>query len=300
MRIFVAIIHHWNPDGSGEHASLRPDYQPRLYALQDQLLCLRRMANHQGVLNHHAKTVDAANQALRHTFTIKVITDGQHHVFPYMDQSYREMIGEEVTHPLEPKQLGFEAHRVLANNLDGNYDLYVYLEDDLLIHDPLFFHKVKWFQSNASENCVLMPHRYETYWQPVDNADKFYIDGPIADHEIKILIPEPPDPIATSLPGGNVTFVSPSNPHSGCFVLTHSQLKYWSEQPWFLDRDSSLISPLESAATLGILKTFKIFKPHFAFASFLELQHWGTSFRSLIGGPVSQPASDVIAPRDSG
>ena len=63
-------------------------------------------------------------------------------------------------------------------------------------------------------------------------------------------------------------------------------MRYWAEQSWFLDGDSSLVSPLESAATLGLLKTFQLYKPQMPFASFLELQHRGL-LRSLIGDKVN-------------
>ena len=291
MRIVVTIVHHWNPKGAGRHASLRPQREPRQYALQDQLLSLRRLDTRQGVLNIATKMVDDANQALRHQFTIKVVTDGQHHVLDHLEPAYKQMVEEVPTQPSDPKQLGFEAHRILAENLSGNYDLYVYLEDDLLIHDPLFFRKIFWFQHNAGERCLLMPHRYESFWKPADNIDRFFIDGPMFEHELKILIPDPPPSISTPLPAGQFTFESPLNPHSGCFVLTHAQLRHWSEQPWFLDYDCSLISPLESAATLGLLKTFTLYKPSWAYASFLELQHWGMSFRNLIGGQIRQKDS---------
>lgn len=289
MRILITIVHHWNPEGGGLHASLRPKLEPRLYALQDQLLAFRRMGTRQGVLNIANKAVEDANQALRHTFTIKVVTDGRHHVLDHLEECYREMVDEVATAPAHPKALGFEAHQVLADHLNDGYDLYAYFEDDLLVHDPLFFQKIFWFQQSLGERCVLMPHRYESFWKPVDTVDRFYIDGPMEEHELKMLIPDPPEAVSTPLPAGQVTFTSPLNPHSGCFVLSQAQMRHWSEQPWFLDRDSSLISPLESAATLGLLKTFQLYKPHIAFAAFLELQHWGTSFRSLIGGQIRPP-----------
>ena len=292
MRILVTIVHYWDPKGSGRHASLRAEREPRQYALQDQLLALRRLDTRQGVLNIATKTVEDANHALRHRFTIKVVTDGQHHVLDHLEPDYRQMIEEAPTQPLDPKHLGFEAQRILAEHLDDRYDLYVYLEDDLLIHDPLFFRKIFWFQQCVGERCVLMPHRYESFWKPSNSVDRFFIDGPMFEHELKTLIPDPPPPLSTLLPAGQVTFESPQNPHSGCFALTHAQLRHWSEQSWFLDRDCSLISPLESAATLGLVKTFTLYKPSWGFASFLELQHWGVSFRNLIGGQIRMNDAD--------
>ena len=286
MRILITIVHYWDQRVGGRHASLRSPLEQRLYALQDQLLALKRMSSNQGVLNISSKSVDDANQSLRHSFDIKVVTDGTHHVVDHMEDCYREMFEHVITNPHTAKHLGFEAHRVLEGGLDQDYDLYAYFEDDLIVHDPLFFHKIFWFQQNVGKTAVLMPHRYEYYWKPVDTVDRFYIDGPMENHELRVLIPDPPSPLTTPLPGGQVAFSSPENPHSGCFVLTRHQMKVWSQKSWFMDLDSTLISPLESAATLGITKTFTLFKPHYAYASFLELQHWGTSFRALIGSQI--------------
>ena len=56
------------------------------------------------------------------------------------------------------------------------------------------------------------------------------------------------------------------------------------------------MSPLESAATLGIAKTFRLFKPVMAQASWLEIQHWGTSFHCLLGNKVALPGGQSEAP----
>ena len=41
MNILIAVVHHWNPEGGGNHQSLRPDPNPRINALQDQILSLK-------------------------------------------------------------------------------------------------------------------------------------------------------------------------------------------------------------------------------------------------------------------
>ena len=40
---------------------------------------------------------------------------------------------------------------------------------------------------------------------------------------------------------------------------------------------------------LGIAKTFRLFKPVIAQASWLEIQHWGTNFHCLLGDNVALP-----------
>ena len=294
MRILLAIVHHWNPEGGGRHASLRPDPKPRLHGLQDQLLSLVRLGTGQGALNIGELRVDNASHALRHHFKILLITDGQHHLVEQLEEPYQALIQQGFvehvpTTPATPKHLGFEAQRVLAERLGEGYDLYGYLEDDLIVQDPLFFHKVFWFQQHMGSDAVLLPHRMELFWQPDRLLEKLYIDGAVPEADLKALLIHTAEPMAAPLPGGNIVFAPPANPHSGCFFLTHGQLQHWSEQPWFLDGDSSYVSPLESAATLGICKTFRIYKPHLAYAAFLELQHWGTSFRNLIGNGVTPP-----------
>jgi hypothetical protein len=50
-------------------------------------------------------------------------------------------------------------------------------------------------------------------------------------------------------------------------------MKKWSSSSTFQDGDSSFAGPLESAASLGIMKTFRIYKPSMAHAGFFEIQH---------------------------
>ena len=85
------------------------------------------------------------------------------------------MIEEVATSPSNSFNLGFEAQRVLVDHLEENYDLYAYFEDDLLIRDPFFFHKIFWFQNSVGQDAVLMPNRYESFWKPVDTVDRFFM-----------------------------------------------------------------------------------------------------------------------------
>ena len=73
-------------------------------------------------------------------------------------------------------------------------------------------------------------------------------------------------------------------------MLSSGQLQAWKASSHWLDGDSSFVSPLESAATLGIAKTFRLYKPVMAMGSWLELQHWGNSFHSLLVNTVLLPA----------
>ena len=286
MRILLAIVHHWNPQGGGQHQSLRADPQPRIEALQQQLLCLRRLGRGQSMLHMQDRAVYPANDAFRHSIDVKLITDGEHHVLDRLPESYQGCFEHVATQPAHSKLLGFEAQRVLADALPEDYDLYGYLEDDLLIHDPCFFQKIHWFTELMGPECLLLPQRLE--FSPVPHrVDRFYIDGPIAEADLRPLVPQAGPVRLVQWAGTQIPFEPPLNPHAGCFFLSHGQLSHWVQQPWWQDGDTSFISPLESAATLGIAKSFELFKPCLSHAAWLEVQHYGTSFHGLIGAAAA-------------
>ena len=282
MRILVAIVHHWNPDGSGRHQSLRSDPRPRMQALSQQILAFCRLGRHQLHLDLADQAAYPANLDYRHDIDLHLVTDGRHHLLDQLGEPFRERITHVPTTPSDPLLLGFEAHRHLADQVDAGYDLLAYFEDDLIIHDPLFFHKIRRFVDCVGPECVLLPQRFEMLSIPA-RIDKLYIDGAIPGDQLQNFLPDPVPPLhLNDAYWGDVSFESPRNPHAGCFVLCTHQLRHWIQQPWWLDGDCSFISPLESAATLGLLKTFNLYKPTYASALFLEAQHWGSSFLGLM------------------
>ena len=196
---------------------------------------------------------------MKNNISLKIVSDGVNHVLDKINPLFIPNVHHIPVSIDDPKMLGFEAHRILSEHLSYDYDYYCYLEDDLVFSDPLFFEKISHFDSLMGSEFLLLPNRYEQprYPHPVDIL---YIDGPIDDTQLSfmrqdtnhtVLIPWYPKP---------VPICKPSNPHSGCF-LTKSQLTSWSNSKYWLDFDTSFISPLESAATLGVARTFKCYKP---------------------------------------
>lgn len=159
------------------------------------------------------------------------------------------------------------------------------MEDDLIINDPLFFEKIKWFNQGTESTNLLLPNRYETSVR--GRVLKAYVDGDINPRATKKYqnVSEFSH-LHSKFLNQNVVFQRPLNPHSGCYFLTREQMEYWANQEHFLGVDASFISPLESSATLGIMKTFRIYKPTPLNANFLEIQHFGDMFLRLIGNEV--------------
>ena len=176
----------------------------------------------------------------------------------------------------EPFLLGFECHAALYERI-GDYDYYCYLEDDLVVTDPWLFAKLSWFRDQVGPESVLLPNRFEVARGGV--AWKAYLDGDLAP-EVTAQFPDRSEwpELRASFLGVDARFVRPLNPHSGCFMLGLEQMRQWALRPDFLDRDCGFVGPLESAASLGVMRAFRVYKPAPEVASFLEIAHFGTAF----------------------
>lgn len=154
-------------------------------------------------------------------------------------------------------------------------DLNIYLEDDLVIHDPLLPEKIIWIAEKSDHQCVLLPHRYELI-QSHKHPSRLFIDGP-SNHDAISDWHQPLDSCVSGRFRGvePVVFDVPSNPHSGFFAVTKFQLGQLAGD--VLPR-AGFVGPLETAATLTVGQRFKILKPSFACRNFLTLEHAHPSY----------------------
>lgn len=283
MRILLTIAHFFNPTGSGSHGSQRKDPQPRLQALGSAIATLHQVySKSQCIIDIGQRRAIAANETQAHDIDIRVCTTGEFHLLnqlPLPNYFYKHHATQ-----AEPMLLGFECQAILRDNL-GQYDYYCYLEDDLILSDPWFFTKLHWFTKLTGNQNLLQPNRYETSVGGI--VRKAYIDGDLLPRVTEKFqnVNEQPQ-LTGRVMETPIVFKRALNPHSGCYFLNAAQMEHWANQPHFLDRDTSFVGPLESAATLGIMKTFRIYKPAPPSAAFLEIQHFGTAFLSLIGGTI--------------
>lgn len=270
MRILVTIPHYFRATNLGYYGSLAPDHRPRLAGLQACLVALHQaFGSGQGVLHAPEMCVRPSNQVITATLDVVVCTTGDDHLADHLPPGLCRRLATNASPPL----LGYECHEVLRGAL-GHYDWYVYMEDDLRIEDLFFFQKLDWFLGlTKDERCVLQPNRFEV--ADTGAIRRLYIDGSPRARELV------PDQIGPDLPkwmdaphlGGRVAFQRVPNPHSGCFFLNEAQMRRWAAMPDFLDRATSFIGPLESAATLGLIRHFAVYKPSRENAAFLEIRH---------------------------
>jgi hypothetical protein len=173
---------------------------------------------------------------------------------------------------VDPQQLGFECHRLLRDER-GKYDYYCYLEDDIVVSDPWFLRKRQAFDKRFGPRALLQPNRYEL--SPIGPIYKLYVDYRLH-RKLTAAYQNIDDQPFLEMPFLDeiILFERPTYPSAGCFFLNTEQLDLWISGKHFLDGDTSYLkSPLDSAATLSIMKTFRIYKPTLTQAGFLEVQH---------------------------
>jgi hypothetical protein len=268
MRILFTIPHYYDPKGGGMYGSLRENAAHRRNALRATIVNLHATFGPRQALLSGGLVASNAFQAAE--VGVVVCTTGERH-----------LVGQLALPPAmflhrgsraEPLFLGFECHEVLKRNLE-RFDYFCYLEDDIGLTDPLFFHKLEWFNRLAGEDAVLQQNRFETaLGQP---WDKLYIDGGLAKREWSDRWQDVNDRpiIEAEAFGAPLKFCRVINPHSGCFFLNARQMRRWAAAPTFLQRENTFAGPLESAATFGIMHYFRVYKPARDNAAFLEVHH---------------------------
>jgi hypothetical protein len=277
MRILFAIPHYFGQGAGAEarHGSQHGDADSRAAALEQALLALHQLfGESQAMIRHADRRTIEANESFRHTIHVVVVTRGGDHVLK------RLRVSETLYQPYpvddDPKLLGFHCQTILRDRW-GNYDYYCYLEDDLILHDPWLFQKLQWFTGHVGDDKLLLPNRFE---RSANLAyKKCYVDGDLAKSLTEKFQDVSDQPqLSSTVLGASTRFVRPLNPHSGCYFLNARQMQHWTKQPHFGSQDATFIGPLESAATLGIMRTFKIYKPAPENASFLEIEHFDNHY----------------------
>jgi len=288
MRILFAIPHYFAQAEGGHYGSERGAPEARALATRLCLASLRQtFSAAQGLVDGFQGHIHAANPDFSATITIALCTTGDSHLIADLAGSGFDHVRTQA----DPRLLGFECHKVLKSGL-GQFDYFAYLEDDLRITDALFFTKLAWFNAQFGEAAVLQPNRFELAGEPA--AYKLYIDGNPHDPRLGAGLQRVDEQRRMAAPafGRQVAFQRVDNPHSGCFFLNAAQFARWASEPDFAVPSTEFCGPLESAATLGIMRHFRAYKPARENAAFLEIEHLdprylGRRFAVVAGEPAS-------------
>ena len=285
MKALFVIPHYFRPVGAAPdgraHGSVGRDPRPRVDALTACLTAIREVAGPRACVLSHTDR-QARRLAGGVAADVVVCTAGDNHLLGSLDPSVGGWSHRATG--ADPPLLGYEGHAVLRDRL-GGYDYYCYLEDDIVLSDPWLFRKLDWFRGQFGDARLLQPNRFETGPHPL--VDKMYVDGDLPPEVTAGLqAPAGPPELSAEVLGRPVVFRTTTNPHAGCFFLNADQMERWAGTPYFLDRSAAFVGALESAATLGIMRTFGVYKPAAENADFFEVRHHGTAYLGMIAPGV--------------
>ena len=273
MKLLIVIPHYFRPsDPLAQNNSLKETARAsRIRALTHVIALLHQTFGGKSFGLDHAtsQAFQAAPTIGATTLDIIVCTNGDNHLLTHLP--FTEPLYRRCTTNGDPRYLGFAAHRLMAD-LAGQYDYCGYLEDDVAINDPLFFRKRMLFDTTFGPEALLQPNRYEV--AVGGPAYKLYPDYRLHERHTERFQDRTDRPLLTmDFLGEPIRFERTSYPSAGCFFLNQEQLSLWTRQPHFFDFDETYLSPLDSAATLSVMKTFRIYKPVLDQAWFLEAEH---------------------------
>jgi hypothetical protein len=285
MRVQVCIPHYFrehadpgdNPNGYGSlRSGARLQRSIALSRCITSLLDLQRKSE-TCVLNINLKSIEHwSNNEEPLELLIHIFTDGINRLDDTLD-IYKNSITVSGVNLDQPRELPLECRDYLIEN-KNNADLLVYMEDDIIISDKLFFDKQIWFLQKTNHKFSLMPHRYERIDQ--GPLETLIVDGSLRPGFINQFTSPQKNVASGHFRGGEyVSFDIADNPHSGTFCVSREQAK--ALRKISLPREG-FVGPLETAATLTVLKFFPVMKPGIDCWKFLRVEHGHPSFLPLI------------------
>ena len=170
------------------HGSLRPNPRPRIEAFQQQILSFMRLGHRQAQLTMETLSADPANKVFQHEIDIKVITDGEHHVLDQLDPLFGvcfRWLWPSLRAPsilaLKRKGSWLVASKRVTTFMPILKMTWLFLTQD-------FFVRLIGFVARLVI-AVFYFHRIE--FSVPDIVDRFFIDGPISENDLRRVIPDP-------------------------------------------------------------------------------------------------------------
>lgn len=204
--------------------------------------------------------------------TIVVNTLPEMHLIDFLPTYLSEKVSLSFSAQKDPMMVEFDAFDIFKES-SGDFQYYLFLEDDVILSDTWFVSKIKLFNEMAvDKKMVLLPHRYEMI-----EGNKFFIDQEIfygdkmEAYSINALF---------SIKVGDVELQEFENSHAAIYLLDQTQLNIWlaSGNKW--KNQVVAFGALESAATYSLYENFTFLKPSLTNIDFLQVKHWGTKYSS--------------------
>jgi hypothetical protein len=216
-------------------------------------------------------TIDGIQKSFTHCDTKIIInTIPEQHIIQFLPQHQRDIVSVKEHNIDDPMFVEFKAQDIFIEFID-EYDYFVFIEDDIAIHDSCLLDKIAVFNRySCDKKLLLLPHRYEMF-----NGVKTYIDiAAAASQKCKWNS-------LSKIKVGNIEFAECENPHSAFYCLSKEQMKIWQLSGRNFYNKVTAIGSLESAATFCLFEVFTLYKPHPKNINFLEVQHWDDKYSKM-------------------
>jgi len=297
MRVSICIPHYFKPsaDDHGYGSTRNTARVTRILSLgrcigsllslqRSKRNCLFTLADKK--IDHFTTSSDHAMEAI--DIQLTVCTDGENMLDEVLEE-FKDFITIKTFNLEDPRHLPIATRDWLlkGGSKSVDADLYAYFEDDLVVNDAEFFDKQSWFLSQLGNSHCLMPHRYELVCRR--KVGRLLIDGPLRPALVREFA-QPKFKAGRGIYRGQtqVNFDIAENPHSGLFIVNREQRDFLAAQVLPV---KGFISPLETAATLTVLKYFKVCKPSLDCHDFLTIEHGHPSFTSFMNQWEHRPIS---------
>ena len=287
MRLLFAVVHYYKA-GDGRHGSLAADPKPRIDALRRLILQIHRLYGQPaGLLNHRQRRVDGVDDG-GGPVDLRVCVSGDCHVLDRLSDC-EGLYRQEACHPEDPRSARFRSSAGICSRLSTQLKP---LENRLitsLTWKTTFFSLMQIFPEIAllqprlfGNEYLLMPNRIETM-EHQGHLRRFYIDGRLQPCRFRRNIAS----ARTSCSASPIlvrwcVLISLRIFIPAVFFLNREQARTYASSGHAAAIDTSFHGPLESAATLGMLKTFQLMKPALENGRFLTVEHGGRNFMGLV------------------
>ena len=276
QRIVVAIPHFFDRQSTGavHHDSGRADSAAkRAAALSYVIYKLHELFNAPYLVAHHSQqNVVAYPPVDGLQLDVYVVTSGENHLIDKLSCSPK--LYNHVPADGDPRWLGLAAHKVIAMT-QGRYDWYCYLEDDIAIEDPMFFHKLRHaydlFDAQVGTDVILQAMRVESLWDMANPAlpgpRKLYPDGEAEGWRF-----EGPR-VNIDMLGRPWTLEPAAHPHAGSFFLDQKRATSFVNSKYCGEFVELWVTPPDTTATWNVMQVFRPYKAAADSLAFLEIRH---------------------------
>lgn len=157
--------------------------------------------------------------------------------------------------------------RRVFKHFQQSYDLFAYVEDDIVALDPEFFLKIRDFYDEFGDRYLILPNRYELF---SGFSFKVYLENKSPQH-FRLVSPEPgPDRLTTRR---GAEFERSDSPYVGFYAVTRAQLRDWSAMPNFETPTTDFAANDIEQAMVPMLGRRPIYRPSDRNMAHLECHH---------------------------